>query len=380
MWIDRQLQKVVIQQRSYLKNALELKQQISQLELPSNALLFTADAVSMYTSIPTQHALRIISAYLFRHRRRHPTLPLTAVTSALRLVMTYNIFQFGDTTFRQLNGTAMGTSPAPAYATLYYAIEEEHFLDLFQDYLLFYRRYIDDVFGIIIPPENETEANTQWNRLQQAMNNSKGLVWEFSKPSHTVDFLDLTISYRDRVISTTLYEKPLNLHLYIPPSSAHPPGLLNGIVFGTIHRIYTLCSSSADIKCRTTTFFQRLQARGYKKQQLLPIFHKAITRANKDWSTDTPLPSTKPKHVIFHLRYHPQDPPSSAIQQLWNKHVANPKYKMPLVDIPNPKTKLRPRIQRLIIAYSRPMNLGNLLSHRHLNANGPPASSYYHPD
>ena len=46
--------------------------------------------------------------------------------------------------------------------------------------------------------------------------------------------MDMTISINNsNKIETTLLDKRLNLHLYIPPHSAHPPGLLPGIVYGT---------------------------------------------------------------------------------------------------------------------------------------------------
>ena len=48
------------------------------------------------------------------------------------------------------------------------------------------------------------------------MNNYPGLTWEFNAPSDKVDFMDLTISIKDGHISTSLFEKPLNL-IYIYP-------------------------------------------------------------------------------------------------------------------------------------------------------------------
>ena len=126
--MDRKLQEVAQRTVSYLKNMLELKKQLLQLHLPTNARLFTADAVSMYTNIPTHTALNLIDKYLTQYQWKHNnTYPQDAVRAGLRLIMTLNIFTFGDLTFKQLNGTAMGTPPAPPYATIYYGIHKEIF-------------------------------------------------------------------------------------------------------------------------------------------------------------------------------------------------------------------------------------------------------------
>ena len=65
----------------------------------------------------------------------------------------------------------------------------------------------------------------------------------------------MTISINNsNKIETTLFEKRLNLHPYIPPHSAHLPGLLPGIVYGTLFRIFTLCSDNEDKLQRTKVF------------------------------------------------------------------------------------------------------------------------------
>ena len=73
-----------------------------------------------------------------------------------------------------------------------------------------------------------------WDEFFKSMNNYPGLTWEFNAPSDKVDFMELTITITEGQISTSLFEKPLNLHLYIPPHSPPPPGLLPGIVHGKL--------------------------------------------------------------------------------------------------------------------------------------------------
>jgi hypothetical protein len=382
-WVDRKLQPVATIQQSYFRNSFDLRQELLQLQLPANARLFTADAVSMYTNIPTNTAINIIGQKLRRYASSNDSsYPVNAVQSALSLIMRNNVFTFGDMTFKQLNGTAMGTPPAPPYATLYYSVYEDSFLHAFNDSVLFYKRFIDDVIGIWLCDPDSVTNEDQWCAFQAAMNQGRGLSWEFSNLSHKVDFMDLTISISENRIQTTLYEKPMNLYLYIPPHSAHPPGLLPGMIHGTLFRIFTLCSDDSDRKLRTQTFLRRLLARGYKIDDLRPLFHRAIERAKAYTGPGTAPTIAKDGHsVILHLPFHPNDPTSREIQQTWRQCVAEPQYKMPLWDMRNPKTRGKCNIRRMIIAYHRPMNLGNILSHRKLDdLPGPPVSSFYHPD
>ena len=111
------------------------------------------------------------------------------------------------------------------------------------------------------------------------MNDYPGLPWEFNVPTNKVDFMDLTISITSGQISMSMFEKLLNLHLYIPPHSAQPPGLLPGIVHSTLFRNFTLSSDHNDRILRTKVFFKRLQARGYKSDHIKPLFHKDIAHA-----------------------------------------------------------------------------------------------------
>jgi len=373
VWIDRKMQVIAKKQKSFFGSSFVLKEELVKMELPPGALLFTSDAVSMYTNIPTGHALFSIGQYLRRKKKVFQDVPMEALIKALGIVMRNNFFTFGDTTWHQLSGTAMGTPPAPPYATLYYAIHEDTLLDEYDDNLQIYRRYIDDVFGIWKPsPGHDDDA--RWLAFTKRMNDFPGLTWETSDRSTSVNYMDLTISIRDDKIHTTLYEKSMNPYLYIPPHSAHPPGVLTGLVFGNIHRISSLCSDSDDRKRLVQQFYRRLLVRGYQPSMLTPLFREADARLKQPKEKD----EDKEKGLFLHLQYHPNDPPSSELQQLWRDHISEPDGKTPLAEVPNlGKPPLPIGIRRMIVAYSRPPNLGNILSYRKLRTpNGRPVSSY----
>jgi hypothetical protein len=75
--------------------------------------------------------------------------------------------------------------------------------------------------------------------------------WEMGK-----NFMDMSISIKDNKFEIDLYEKPLNLYLYISPSLAHPPGMITGLVFGMTLRLWKLCSRASDVKRRIKIFYR----------------------------------------------------------------------------------------------------------------------------
>jgi hypothetical protein len=111
------------------------------------------------------------------------------------------------------------------------------------------------------------------------MNGWYGLTWDCTEPSTSVNFMDLTISIVNSRLETTLYEKPQNLYLYIPPHSSHPKGVYTGLVFGQVLRIRRLCSHKKDADLKIKQFFDRLTARGHPKDTLLPLFQRAEANA-----------------------------------------------------------------------------------------------------
>jgi hypothetical protein len=318
-WVDKIMQPYMKAATSTILSSTTLKDTLMELgQLPNNARLFTTDAVSMYTNIDTTHALHVIKGFI----RKHPTYATlheqNAVTEALELIMRKNIFQFGDTYWLQLNGTAMGVSPSCMYATLYFAVHEETLLTKYPE-LRLYKRYIDDVIGIWIP--RTIHDDSRWQQFQKDMNNFGRLRWTFSERTQTVNFLDLTISIHDGFINTKLYDKPENLYLYLPATSAHPFGTLKGLIHGMVYRTIRLTSEIATQKIELQNLVRRLTARGYQQNFLVDIINKTYKKihdeqaSNQMPATESSPPGNNKNICFFHSYCHPNDPKSSKLKK-----------------------------------------------------------------
>jgi hypothetical protein len=119
---------------------------------------------------------------------------------------------------------------------------------------------------------------TQWQEFQACLNNS-GLRWVFSERSNEVVFMDLRLKVDGKKITSSLYPKPMALHLYILPHSCHMPGVLSGLVFGNVLRIYQLCSNGKDVVKEIKLLFHRLMDQGYQLSKLTPLFQQAMDNA-----------------------------------------------------------------------------------------------------
>jgi hypothetical protein len=154
-----------------------------------------------------------------------------------------------------------------------------------------------------------------------------GLTWDFTEQSNSTVFMDLTNTLQNGCFSTAIYAKPMALHLCIPPSSSHAPGIATSLIFGHTLRIHRLCSHQQDINNELFLFYQRLIDRGYSPTLILPLFKRAESNAcervtqEKEMNRDDDFVNkdelNSHAQLFFHLNIHPSNPISAAIQKIW---------------------------------------------------------------
>ncbi len=83
----------------------------------------------MYNNVDTNHALKVLYWWLDKLEPDLPSnFPLNAVKYAMYYIMKNNIFKWVTVYLLQLIGTAMGTSAAVMWETLYFGYHEVHCL------------------------------------------------------------------------------------------------------------------------------------------------------------------------------------------------------------------------------------------------------------
>ena len=115
----------------------------------------------------------------------------------------------------------------------------------------------------------------------------------------------------------------MNLYLCLCPSSAHPPGVLKGLIFGALRRHWRQNSDIKDYQLMVSKLFDHLRDRGHLEEDLLPIFHEAARRLDPGPNNivlwlDPPTDATG-KTIFFHAQDHPTDISRSAIRQAFNQ-------------------------------------------------------------
>lgn len=255
-----------------------LRQQ--DLDLGEDVWLVTGDVKAMYTNIPPAEAISVVDEILQKSRKGHRSNGAADLIKLLEFVLQNNCFNFLEDSYIQKSGLAMGTACAPAVANLYCAKYEQELTVKYphmSSRVLFYGRYIDDVFVLFRGTKGELHTFFRGWKIP-----GLEISWDFSKKQ--IHFLDVQLSIREGRLVTSLYEKTLNKHMYIPFSSAHPLSVKKAMVKAERSRYRFICSLTKDYERAEKSLFHNLLRRGYPLRLLESWFSqdlKPLPRTDK---------------------------------------------------------------------------------------------------
>ncbi|XP_073254801.1 uncharacterized protein [Porites lutea] len=262
-----------------LRDSGELIQLLENTVLPDgDCFLVTADVVSLYPNVDTKKAL--IALDLLLREAGAPETPLLIQLARLVFENNYLSSEFCPDIFHQKFGIAMGTPFSVTVANAFMYHHEKDIVDHYSQYLILYKRFIDDIFAIWCGPKDTLleflgALNSKDQRIQ--------LTHCISELS--ISFLDLFL-YRDgssSVLQFSTFQKPLNKYLYIPFESFHPSSNKKAFIKGELMRYARNSSSFKSFSETRDRFWKRLRLRGYPFAFLLPLFREIRYSDRKKW-------------------------------------------------------------------------------------------------
>ena len=280
---------------SYLKDSQHLIQQTLNKKFSPEDELSTSDVVSLYTNIPLDPCITIISDLISKKTYEH--FSSYGFHILLTLVLKNNFFYYKSRLynsffyfFLQLKGVAMGTACGPSVANLYMAhfeIKCKHLLNT-----CLYHRYIDDLL-IIKNKLISIDFKEIFPSLKLKTETNKEVV-----------FLDTKISLnRFGFLDFNLYIKPTNTFCYLSVLSNHPSFICREIPKSLIYRIRRICSKKRDFYYHTSILHKNLLKRGYSSNNILPLIRKF---AELDRSTLIPYKTKQnflDNNILFGLNF-----------------------------------------------------------------------------
>lgn len=345
-WAAKQLNPMLIYCEWVLKDSYQLLGELEQMNtqgLTMHTRIASADVDALYPSMDIQTGLGLMRDFLNEIDWDTPT-RRTFLLKAMEFILTQGYLQFNGRIYQQTNGAAMGSPMIPPYANIFMYQLEKNVVRQYRDsgFLLFYRRFIDDIF-IITKTEEVTELKNALNSLHPAIK----LSW--TPMSKRVNFLDLWISINGKEkLETQVYQKALNPYAYLPFHSYHTPAQKTGFIKGEAIRYARISTKKKDYLFLIQLFTLRLQKRGYPlsliKQHISKVLweHRAQYNANAQKSKKLPL--------IFKTTYNPAIS-HSTLRDALNSFTHN------MNSLPNMPDSLR---EKITICYKLPPKLHTL--------------------
>ena len=283
-FVDHCLQPLVSSIPSYIRDSQHFLEKIGHLTVPEGAFLASLDVVSLYTNIPHEDGLRALHNSLIQRGRPNTSIPYPEVIVELTsIVLKNNVFEFAGEFYLQVNGTAMGTKLAPAYANIFMAyIEKEMQALVDPDTIILWCRFIDDIFVIW----NDTkEAFVQFVEKCNKLHKTIKMTHQISELEMT--FLDITIYkgaqfYKNGHLDYRTYLKPTNALQYVHADSYHSPGTHKGIILGGIHRYLRTNSDKSNFDKLLHLHKSALVKRGYNKHLIDDILRDFLEKKVSD--------------------------------------------------------------------------------------------------
>ena len=261
-----------------------IRDSLKDLQLDENTEFVSFDVKSLYTNVPVSEAIQVCADLLYNGINPRPPVSKETFIKLAEISSCNVILSTHDGLYRQVDGLAMGSPPAPHLANGWM----NQFDKTVQGSSAVYFRYMDD----ILKDEKTDEID---DKLSEINNLHPNLEFTIEREKNgELPCLDMKLIHRNGTISSTWYTKPTDTGLIMNFHALAPKRYKRSVVSGMVHRIYRACSSEEHLQeslCRAKVILTNNQ---YPERFFQPIIEKTLARLQKaeDDSSNTSVDSS----------------------------------------------------------------------------------------
>ena len=139
-------------------------------------------------------------------------------------------------------------------------------------------RFVEGIFSIL--PE------IQWNKEYEISYK----MWNISQSTKTTNFLDACITVNHQTLSTTIFSKPTDVHIYLIPKSWHTEYMMRNIRKSQFLRLRKICSNTSDYIKKSNKYLNFFIKQSYDSSKLKMLAKDRLAKIR-----DKLLPKNKKK-------------------------------------------------------------------------------------
>ena len=252
-----------------VKNSIDLSVKLKNITLPENTILASFDVSNMFSNIPNEECVKIITKKL-KNNNVNPVIE-QEILELLTLCINGNYFKFQDQFYKQTDGLAMGSPLSPLLAEMFMSDFEESFLNTPQSgKILFWYRYVDDILVGFTGDKNEL------GHILYYLNSIHPKI-KFTletEENNSINFLDLKIVKTINTLSFDIYRKPTFTDSTIPYDSLHPNTHKMAAYRSMVHRALSIPLSKENLERELGTIKAIAASNGYKSHTIDLIIKK----------------------------------------------------------------------------------------------------------
>ena len=160
------------------------------------------DVESLFTNLPLEESINLAVDYIIKENS-NIKLTATELKQLFTIATSETHFLFNGAYYDQIDGVAMGSPLAPILANLFMGHFENIWLRTFRSCkVLFYRRYVDDIFCLF---NSESDANLFYNFINSQHPNINFTIE--AERNRCLPFLDVHIDNNSQSVITKVYRK-----------------------------------------------------------------------------------------------------------------------------------------------------------------------------